>query len=251
MCDEGMLTYKEAHERARPRGEGPGQGDVDRKGARGGEEALRRGAQGRHRHRPLGAARARGQLGAARAGAGAHRDAARVRDRQARRLRGHDPHPPRQEPEHEGRLAARAGREAAAGPASTTSSPDAITHVLALGAAVPVDAEPLGQAKVVTIAAHVGVLTELATVLLPSTSWAEHSGTYVNAKGMRQVSEKALEPQGASKPGWRQVVGGGVGARLRGAVDEAEADPGAAHRKRRGRTAPAGGSPRRGVRSKP
>jgi NADH dehydrogenase/NADH:ubiquinone oxidoreductase subunit G len=45
----------------------------------------------------------------------------------------------------------------------------------------------------------------MATVVLPATSWAEHSGTYVNAKGMRQVSEKALEPQGISKPGWRQV----------------------------------------------
>ncbi len=27
----------------------------------------------------------------------------------------------------------------------------------------------------------------------------------MNARGMRQVSEKALEPLGASKPGWRQV----------------------------------------------
>jgi NADH-quinone oxidoreductase subunit G len=70
---------------------------------------------------------------------------------------------------------------------------------------VPVDAEALGQAKVVTIASHTGPLTEMATVLLPSTSWAEQSGTYVNARGMRQVSEKALEPQGISKPGWRQV----------------------------------------------
>jgi len=28
----------------------------------------------------------------------------------------------------------------------------------------------------------------------------------VNAKGLRQISEKALEPQGASKPGWQQVA---------------------------------------------
>jgi anaerobic selenocysteine-containing dehydrogenase len=80
-----------------------------------------------------------------------------------------------------------------------------ITHVFALGGAVPVDAEALRAAKLVTIASHVGPLTEMATVLLPATSWAEHSGTYVNAKGMRQVSEKALEPMGACKPGWRQV----------------------------------------------
>ncbi|HEV3190532.1 MAG TPA: molybdopterin-dependent oxidoreductase, partial [Polyangiaceae bacterium] len=36
--------------------------------------------------------------------------------------------------------------------------------------------------------------------------WAEHSGTYVNAKGIRQISERALEPQGASKPAWRQLA---------------------------------------------
>jgi NADH-quinone oxidoreductase subunit G len=80
-----------------------------------------------------------------------------------------------------------------------------ITHVLALGGAAPVDAEALRAAKLVTIAAHAGPLTEIATVLLPATSWAEQSGTYVNAKGMRQVSEKAIEPLGVSKAGWRQV----------------------------------------------
>jgi NADH-quinone oxidoreductase subunit G len=80
-----------------------------------------------------------------------------------------------------------------------------ITHVLALGGDAPIDPQSLRQAKLVTIASHAGPLSEAATVLLPSTSWAEQSGTYVNAKGMRQVSEKALEPQGLSKPGWRQV----------------------------------------------
>jgi NADH-quinone oxidoreductase subunit G len=80
-----------------------------------------------------------------------------------------------------------------------------ITHVLALGGVAPVDADALRAAKLVTIAAHAGPLTEIATVLLPATSWAEQSGTYVNAKGMRQVSEKAIEPLGVSKAGWRQV----------------------------------------------
>jgi NADH-quinone oxidoreductase subunit G len=80
-----------------------------------------------------------------------------------------------------------------------------VTHVLALGGAAPIDARDLKAAKVVTIAAHAGPLTDVATVVLPATSWAEQSATYVNAKGMRQVSEKALEGQGASKPGWRQV----------------------------------------------
>jgi NADH-quinone oxidoreductase subunit G len=79
----------------------------------------------------------------------------------------------------------------------------AVTHVLALGGAAPVDAAELGAAKLVVIAAHEGPLTQAASVLLPATSWAEHSGTYVNAKGMRQIAEKALEPQGASQPAWK------------------------------------------------
>jgi len=81
-----------------------------------------------------------------------------------------------------------------------------ITHVVALGASASVAADGLAAAKLVTIAAHEGPLTASATVVLPATSWAEHSGTYVNAKGMRQIADKALEPQGASAPAWRQVA---------------------------------------------
>jgi NADH-quinone oxidoreductase subunit G len=81
-----------------------------------------------------------------------------------------------------------------------------VTHVIALGGAAPVEPEALGAATLVTIAAHDGPLARLAAVLLPATSWAEQSGTYVNAKGMRQVSEKALEPQGMSKPAWKSIA---------------------------------------------
>jgi len=81
-----------------------------------------------------------------------------------------------------------------------------ITHVIALGGSAPGDASTLRAAKLVTIAAHRGPMTDLATVVLPATSWAEHSGTYVNAKGMRQIADKALEPLGASKPAWKQVA---------------------------------------------
>jgi len=47
---------------------------------------------------------------------------------------------------------------------------------------------------------------------------------------MRQVSEKAIEPQGASKPGWRQVSDVASALGYEAPVDEAEADPRAAHR---------------------
>ena len=78
-----------------------------------------------------------------------------------------------------------------------------IQHVVALGGSASVDVTPLRGAKLVVVAAHRGPMVDAATVVLPATSWAEHAGTYVNAKGMRQIAEKALEPQGASKPAWR------------------------------------------------
>ena len=81
-----------------------------------------------------------------------------------------------------------------------------VTHVLALGGAAAVATEGLRKAKVVTIAAHEGPLTDCATVVLPATSWAESAGTYVNAKGLRQVAAKALEPQGTSQPAWKHLA---------------------------------------------
>jgi NADH-quinone oxidoreductase subunit G len=86
-----------------------------------------------------------------------------------------------------------------------------VTHVIALGGATPGDAasdtEALRSlAALVTIAAHQGPLTAAAAVVIPAASWAETSGSYVNYKGMRQLAEKALEPQGSSKPGWLQVA---------------------------------------------
>ncbi len=52
----------------------------------------------------------------------------------------------------------------------------------------------------VVVAAHEGALSEAAHVVLPATSWAEHSGTYVNRQSFHQVADKAIEPQGASRP---------------------------------------------------
>jgi NADH-quinone oxidoreductase subunit G len=90
-----------------------------------------------------------------------------------------------------------------------------VTHVIALGAAMP-KAEGDGAAHVtatlkmpralVVIAAHRGPLVDSAHVVLPACSWADTSGTYVNAKGIRQSSDKAIEPVGSSRPGWEQVA---------------------------------------------
>ncbi|MGA2447154.1 MAG: 2Fe-2S iron-sulfur cluster-binding protein [Polyangiaceae bacterium] len=78
-----------------------------------------------------------------------------------------------------------------------------VTHVISLGSVATLDRETIAKARWLSLAAHEGILTGLANVVLPVTSWAEHSGTYVNAKGLRQISEKALEPQGSSQSAWK------------------------------------------------
>jgi NADH-quinone oxidoreductase subunit G len=78
-----------------------------------------------------------------------------------------------------------------------------ITHVLALGGVAGVD---LTGAQVVTLSPFADDLTQAARVVLPVTSWAEASGTFVNAKGMAQVAEKGLAPLGDAKPAWQLLA---------------------------------------------
>ena len=47
---------------------------------------------------------------------------------------------------------------------------------------------------------------DAATVVLPASTWAESDGTFVNAKGLAQLSEKAISPRGDSRPAWRLVA---------------------------------------------
>jgi NADH-quinone oxidoreductase subunit G len=83
------------------------------------------------------------------------------------------------------------------------------THVLALGSylTAPEHAAALKSAKVIiALATHEGPLVERAEVVLPVSSWAECDGTFVNAKGLAQESEKVIRPQGDSLPGWKVVA---------------------------------------------
>jgi NADH-quinone oxidoreductase subunit G len=91
-----------------------------------------------------------------------------------------------------------------------------VTHAIALGGVAAAPA-PLGAREgdvdklkslraLVVIAVHDGPLAKAAHVLLPAASWAEASGTFVNAKGLRQQAEKAIPPQGSSKPAWELVA---------------------------------------------
>jgi NADH-quinone oxidoreductase subunit G len=41
--------------------------------------------------------------------------------------------------------------------------------------------------------------------VLPASSWAEADGSFVNRTGLRQESDRAINPQGASRPAFRWV----------------------------------------------
>ena len=81
-----------------------------------------------------------------------------------------------------------------------------VRHIIALGGDAPSDASALKAATLIALASHEGALTNVARVVLATTSWAEQSGSYVNVKGLTQVSDAALAPQGSSKPAWQQLA---------------------------------------------
>jgi NADH-quinone oxidoreductase subunit G len=60
--------------------------------------------------------------------------------------------------------------------------------------------------NLVSFATHEGAFPERARVVLPASSWAEADGTFVNAKGLAQESEKVITPQGASQPAFRLIA---------------------------------------------
>ena len=80
--------------------------------------------------------------------------------------------------------------------------------LVALGSAIgnPNDAASLKDAKnFVALSSHDGVIADHAAVVLPASSWAEADGTFVNRTGLRQESDRAINPQGASRPAFRWV----------------------------------------------
>jgi len=73
--------------------------------------------------------------------------------------------------------------------------------VLALGSSLK-SKEGDGPAPIpgkrIVLSRHPGPLTEGAQVVLPACSWVEAAGSYVNAQGVEQSSEAAIEPLGDS-----------------------------------------------------
>ncbi len=84
-----------------------------------------------------------------------------------------------------------------------------LTHVLALGSDAPDEAAAAAlkaASGVITLGTHTGPFVKVAAVALPASSWAESDGTFVNAKGLAQESERVIRPLGDSRPAW-QLVG--------------------------------------------
>ncbi len=80
--------------------------------------------------------------------------------------------------------------------------------VIALGSATPTGSGAAALAEVkslIAISTHDGAIADRASVVLPASSWAEADGTFVNAKGMSQESERAIHPHGASQPAFRLI----------------------------------------------
>ena len=80
--------------------------------------------------------------------------------------------------------------------------------LVALGSAIgnPNDAPALKDVKnLVALSTHEGPIASAANVVLPASSWAEADGTFVNRTGLRQESDRAIAPQGQSRPAYRWV----------------------------------------------
>ena len=167
-----------------PRHRGARRAQEGRASTRALEEAKKRFggvADGVDRGRPLGAALARGQLGAARARARSLGATARLRRRAPAPGYADDilidadknPNTARRE-------ASSCPTRSRSRSSSTTSAAGRVTHVIALGGVTPRnDPEDAtrarhARARSSSIAAHEGALTEAAHVVLPATSWAEH-----------------------------------------------------------------------------
>jgi NADH-quinone oxidoreductase subunit G len=80
--------------------------------------------------------------------------------------------------------------------------------VIALGSAIgnPNDASALKEVRgFVALSTHEGPIAAAAAVVLPASSWAESDGTFVNRLDMWQESDRAIAPQGQSRPAFRWV----------------------------------------------
>ncbi len=98
---------------------------------------------------------------------------------------------------------------AAIGAASQAATADRISQALqsrelkALYLSGPFSLPPKAKPEFLVIQdSHAGPLIDKADVVLPSTTWAEEEGIYINAEGRIQAAEKLIEPLGDARPDW-------------------------------------------------
>ncbi|MCA9582639.1 MAG: molybdopterin-dependent oxidoreductase, partial [Myxococcales bacterium] len=84
-----------------------------------------------------------------------------------------------------------------------------VDAVLALGhesAESDEDLAPLVQLEgVVVLASNTGALPEVASLVLPVSSWAEADGTFTNRKGIAQTFRRAIPSPGRIEPAWQTL----------------------------------------------
>jgi NADH-quinone oxidoreductase subunit G len=83
-----------------------------------------------------------------------------------------------------------------------------VKYLLCLGGeADGIDADALNGlaslSAMITLSSHKGALTERADVVLPVAAWAEAEGSYVNARGIVQLSERAVSCLGEARPAFK------------------------------------------------
>jgi NADH-quinone oxidoreductase subunit G len=111
-------------------------------------------------------------------------------------------------PNRAGVLALSGGRAKPLADLLTALKDGKVSVLLALGSAIenPSQASALpGSAQVVALSTHEGPIAASAVVVLPASSWAEADGTFVNRTGIYQESDRAIAPQGQSRPAFRWV----------------------------------------------
>jgi len=85
-----------------------------------------------------------------------------------------------------------------------------VSAVVALGPTCAETAEqlaPLAKLETfITLSANEGVLTDVASIVVPVASWAESFGTFVNAKGMAQTFQRAIPAPAGVEPAWKTIA---------------------------------------------
>jgi NADH-quinone oxidoreductase subunit G len=103
-----------------------------------------------------------------------------------------------------------------------------VDRALVLGGDVPNQeiSGALGRLEtLIVIASHQGPLVERAHVALPASTWAECEGTFVNAQGIAQRSERAIRPVEPSLPAFEILRALGQALGLGGEAKSAGAGP--------------------------